>query len=201
MTERRTCWFGLATLSVGRALVGKVTSLWPVVAVRFLPSARFVVKCKVARILPTLSGAQVKVLLRLPDEYPFKPPAVTVLTPVFHPNIGADGRVCADFLAGAFSPALTLVKIMLLICAMVHDPSTLVTDAVDNEAWELYTSNRDAYEARCRELCRLHAAMSAADVAAAIQQVLSKNPTSVRDSKGASSTQHAAGEKLPPPAS
>jgi ubiquitin-conjugating enzyme E2 R len=36
--------------------------------------------------------------LKFPQDYPFSPPDLAFLTPLYHPNIYADGRVCISIL-------------------------------------------------------------------------------------------------------
>ena len=44
------------------------------------------------------SGGVFALKVSVPARYPFEPPRVRFLTPVFHPNIDSDGRVCLDTL-------------------------------------------------------------------------------------------------------
>lgn len=61
--------------------------------------------------------------ITLPDEYPFKPPMVTFLTKIYHPNIKtAGGYICLDVLAQAWSPTMTLKSMLLSLQLLLQDP-------------------------------------------------------------------------------
>lgn len=66
--------------------------------------------------------------ISVPTTYPLRPPRVRFATPVVHPNVGlASGDVCLDLLAGAWTPAYSLLECvravrMLLACPATESP-------------------------------------------------------------------------------
>ena len=65
-------------------------------------------------------GGHFKLDIRVPSEYPMKPPVITFKTRVYHPNISIDGAVCLDMLKeNQWSPALTIPKCILMVCAIL----------------------------------------------------------------------------------
>ncbi|OLS27771.1 MAG: Ubiquitin-conjugating enzyme E2 [Candidatus Heimdallarchaeota archaeon LC_3] len=64
--------------------------------------------------------------VKIPREYPFKPPKVTLLTPIWHPNVYKD-QICLSLLGKDWTPANSLVDVIegvrfLLAHPNPHDP-------------------------------------------------------------------------------
>ena len=56
-----------------------------------------------------------------PETYPLRPPVITFLTPVYHPNI-VNGRICLDILENSWTPCLQTQTLLLSILSVLHHP-------------------------------------------------------------------------------
>ena len=65
-----------------------------------------------------------EVLVRFPTDYPFTPPAVRIVTPIYHYAVSSQGGVCLDILRDAWSPALTFGKVLTTLGQLVFDSDT-----------------------------------------------------------------------------
>ena len=64
-------------------------------------------------------GAEYKLSLAFPSDYPFKPPKVKFETACFHPNIDVYGNICLDILQDKWSSAYDVRTILLSIQSLL----------------------------------------------------------------------------------
>lgn len=100
-------------------------------------------------------GGLFQLRIEFPTDYPFRPPTVTFVTKIYHPNINSAGVICLDILKDQWSPALSIAKVLLSVSSLLTDPNP--RDPLVGDIARQYESNRAAFLATAREWTLRHA--------------------------------------------
>ena len=94
-------------------------------------------------------GGVFKISIKMPSDYPFKPPKMYFLTKVYHPNISGDGSICIDILKDQWSSALRITKVLLSLSDLLANPNP--NDPLVPDVAHEYRENKSKYESKVRE--------------------------------------------------
>jgi ubiquitin-conjugating enzyme E2 A len=90
-----------------------------------------------------------KMQLKFDTDYPVKAPSIKFITPMYHPNIYRDGKICVDILQShEWTPAQNVRTILVSIMSLLMDPNP--ASPANREAAELYNKDKNEYALKVR---------------------------------------------------
>lgn len=102
-------------------------------------------------------GGKFRVLIDLENNYPWKPPEIRFMTPIYHPGVSKEGGVCTKSLSDEWSPKRTISKDVLpfLISLLSGEPDA--SNAMNQEAASLLRDDPKAFNKKVLAMVRKHA--------------------------------------------
>ncbi|CAF3319045.1 unnamed protein product [Rotaria socialis] len=111
------------------------------------------------RILPEsdiFKEGALRIEMRLTSNYPNEAPEVRFLTPIYHPNISADGKFCHQLLnnASRWKAGTTLVEVVKTIVKHIDNPDPDYAAIYD--IGKEYMENRAEFNRKALEMIKKH---------------------------------------------
>lgn len=107
-------------------------------------------------------GFELHARITFPPQYPYQPPSFQFISPIFHPNVYADGKVCisilhtdqeeiidADIANSTWTPGLNVRTVCLSIVSLLSAPN--IYSAANVDASKLYRDEKESYEKKVKD--------------------------------------------------
>lgn len=69
------------------------------------------------------AGLTFKLSFEFPSNYPYAPPTVLYMTPIYHPNVDFSGRICLDILKDKWTAAYNVQTVLLSLQSLLGEPN------------------------------------------------------------------------------
>ncbi|CAD6233373.1 GSCOCG00007161001-RA-CDS [Cotesia congregata] len=100
-----------------------------------------------------------KLEVEVDDTYPYEPPRMKFVTPVYHPNVDTGGRICMDLLKmppnGGWKPTFTLENLFVAVQSLLGNPNP--DDPLMPNIANEYRFDKSEFERKAREHVQKHA--------------------------------------------
>ncbi|KAH7032647.1 ubiquitin-conjugating enzyme/RWD-like protein [Microdochium trichocladiopsis] len=101
-------------------------------------------------------GGTFMVDIKIPNDYPFRPPVMKFDTKVWHPNISSQtGAICLDTLSTRWSPVMTIRSTLLSLQSLFESPEP--KDPQDAEVAKMMIHDLDGFNRKAHEWAVRHA--------------------------------------------
>ncbi|CAB4018465.1 ubiquitin-conjugating enzyme E2 T, partial [Paramuricea clavata] len=104
-------------------------------------------------------GGIFKLDINIPERYPFQPPKVQFLTPIYHPNIDNAGRICLDILKmppkGGWKPSWNVLTVLKSVQSLMAEPNP--DDPLMAEISEQFKYQREEFNTTAERWTKKHA--------------------------------------------
>ncbi|CAG0894021.1 unnamed protein product [Darwinula stevensoni] len=121
-------------------------------------------------------GGIFKLQIKIPERYPFQPPEVQFVTPIYHPNIDSTGRICLDVLKmppkGSWKPSHNIGSVLTSILLLLNEPNP--DDPLVTEIAEEFKFSRMAFEEKARRWTKQYASQEAAERSSRVSMATAK---------------------------
>ncbi|PSS22550.1 hypothetical protein M430DRAFT_49657 [Amorphotheca resinae ATCC 22711] len=88
--------------------------------------------------------------IKIPNEYPFRPPVMYFTTKLWHPNVSSQtGAICLDTLGSAWSPVLTIKSALLSLQSLLSTPEP--KDPQDAEVATMLMNHPEEFHRMARD--------------------------------------------------
>lgn len=95
-------------------------------------------------------GLSFKVALEFSENYPYRPPTVTFISPMYHPNVDMSGRICLDILQDQWSAVQNISSVLLSIQSLLGEPNN--SSPLNGEAADLW-NNPELFKKNMERRC------------------------------------------------
>lgn len=124
--------------------------------------------------------------IKVPERYPFEPPKIRFLTPIYHPNIDNSGRICHDALKlppkGAWKPSLNISTVLTSIQLLMAEPNP--DDPLMADISSEFKYNKQLFTEKARKWTQQHAVQKN-------KKILEESSKNIPDQKTSSSKREA----------